>query len=60
MPQATREINLSIPREIQARLEFANISTRQILAQMGTSGCTATMAAILLLDRAAKREERAS
>lgn len=60
MPQTRNEINGQLSGMLQARLEFAGISTGQLLDLMGRTGMTASAAALRLLDVAARKEERAS
>ena len=59
MSQRTSEINRQLTGMLQARLEFAGISTAAVLDLMGRAKLTATTAALRLLENAAQKEERA-
>lgn len=60
MSQKTSEINRQLTGMLQARLEFAGISTTQVMDLMARAKLTATAAALRLLENAARKEERAS
>lgn len=60
MSQKTSEINRQLTGMLQARLEFAGISTTQVMDLMARAKLTATAAALRLLETAARKEERAS